>query len=150
MERVYSPKNVAVSFNGIAITGFAPDSFIRARRNQESVLETVGAQGELALTKVADKTGEVELELLQTSESNLGLSGLLFTSEFVSDLIPVGEIMITDPSGSCLCVAHNAYIKAPPEIDLGASQSSRVWKFGCEQLVYVALPPGLVPGFTGF
>ena len=145
----YSPKDVNVSFNGIALTGFAPDSFIRIRRNSEVVMETVGAQGELSLTKNADKTGEVEVELMQTSESNIALSALLFTTEFVSDLIPVGEIIITDPSGSNLTLAHNAYIKAAPEIDLGNDQNTRVWKFGCEQLVYTSVPSGYSPSFSG-
>ena len=145
----YSPKDVNVSFNGIALTGFAPDSFIRIRRNSEVVMETVGAQGELSLTKNADKTGEVEVELMQTSESNIALSALLFTTEFVSDLIPVGEIVITDPSGSNLTLAHNAYIKAAPEIDLGNDQNTRVWKFGCEQLVYTSVPSGYSPSFSG-
>ena len=145
----YSPKDVNVSFNGIALTGFAPDSFIRIRRNSDVVMETVGAQGELSLTKNADKTGEIEIELMQTSESNIALSALLFSMEFISDLIPVGEIVITDPSGSNLTLAHNAYIKAAPEIDLGNDQNTRVWKFGCEQLVYTSVPSGYSPSFSG-
>lgn len=149
MLNSYSPKDVSVSFNGIAITGFAPDSFIRIRRNSDILNETVGSQGELSLTKVADKTGEIEIELLQTSESNISLSGLLFGTEFDGGLIPVGEIVVTDPSGSNLTLAHNAYIKSPPEIDLGADQNSRVWTFGCEELVYTALPAGFSPDFSG-
>lgn len=150
MLNSYSPKDVSVSFNGIAITGFAPDSFIRIRRNSDSLNETVGSQGELSLTKIADKTGEIELELLQTSESNITLSALLFGTEFGGELIPVGEIVIQDPSGSNFTVAHNAYIKNPPEIELGAEQNSRTWTFGCEELVYTALPAGYSPDFTGF
>lgn len=146
----YSPKDVNVSFNGIAFSGFAPDSFIRIRRNSEVVLETVGSAGDLALTKVADKTGEIEIEFMQTSESNIALSALLFATEFGGDVIPVGEIVITDPSGSNLTLAHNAYIKMTPDIDLGADQNSRVWTFGCEELVFTSTPAGFSPDFTGF
>lgn len=150
MLNSYSPKDVSVSFNSIAITGFAPDSFIRLRRNSDVLTETVGSAGELSLTKIADKTGEIEIELLQTSESNLALSALLLETEFGGGLIPVGEIIILDESGSNTTVAHNAYIKTAPEIELGAEQNSRVWKFGCEELVYTSLPSGFVPDFTGF
>ena len=150
MLNSYSPKDVSVSFNGIAITGFAPDSFIRLRRNSEVITETVGAAGELSLTKVADKTGEIEIELLQTSESNISLSALLLATEFGGGLIPVGEIIILDESGSNTTLAHNAYIKAAPEIELGAEQNSRTWKFGCEELVYTNVPSGFVPDFKGF
>ena len=47
----YSPKDVKVSFNGITITGFAPDSFIRLKRFVEFISKTVGSQGDLSLTK---------------------------------------------------------------------------------------------------
>lgn len=149
MLNSYSPKDVSVSFNGIAITGFAEDSMVRIRRNSEILTETVGAQGELSLTKNADKTGEVEVELLQTSESNIALSALLFASEFGGGLIPVGEIIVTDPSGSNLTLAHNAYIKTPPEIELGKDQASRVWVFGCEELVFTSTPSGFSADFSG-
>ena len=149
MLNSYSPRDVNVSFNGIAITGFAPDSFIRIKRNANLLEETVGSAGELALTHVADKTGEIEIELMQTSESNLILSGLILTMEG-GGLIPVGEIVIQEPSGSNLTVAHNAYIKMLPEIELGSSQTTRTWTFGCEELVYTSVPAGILPDVPGF
>lgn len=151
MLRSYSPKDVNVSFFGIAITGFAPDSFIRCRRNSDILMETVGSQGELSLTRNADKTGEVEIELMQTSESNLLLSGLMLAMEYSegTGIIPVGEVIIQDPSGSALVLVSNAYIKKMPEIELGAEQTSRVWTFGCENLIYTSTPTGLVPDFNG-
>jgi hypothetical protein len=142
MLNSYSPRNVNVSFNGIAITGFAPESFIRIKRNSDLLAETVGSAGELALTHIADKTGEIEIELMQTSSANLGLSALILAMEFQTSLIPVGEIVILDPSGSNFTIAHNAYIKRVPEIDLGATQNTRTWVFGCEELVYTATPAG--------
>lgn len=145
----YSPKDVNVSFFGIAITGFAPDSFIRCRRNADILNETVGSQGELSLTRIADKTGEVEIELMQTSESNLLLSGLMLGMEYSGAVIPVGEVIIQDPSGSALVIVSNAYIKKMPEVELGAEQTSRVWTFGCENLIYTSTPTGLVPDFNG-
>lgn len=142
MLNSYSPRDVNVSFNGIAITGFAPESFIRIKRNSDLLTETVGSAGELALTHVADKTGEIEIELMQTSSANLGLSALVLAMEFQTNLIPVGEIVILDPSGSNFTIAHNAYIKRVPEVELGANQNTRTWVFGCEELVYTATPAG--------
>lgn len=150
MLNSYSPRDVNVSFNSIAITGFAQDSFIRIRRNSDLLTETVGSAGELALTHVADKTGEIEIELMQTSESNLLLSGLVASMEVQGALIPVGAIVIQDPSGSNLTVAQNAYIKGLPEIDLGSDQNTRTWVFGCERLDYTDTPDGLIPDITGF
>lgn len=150
MLPAYSPKDVNISFNGIAITGFAPDSFVRLRRNSALLGETVGAAGELSLTKIADRTGEIEIELMQTSESNLLLSALALATENGGP-ITVGVLMIQDPSGSVLAGALNAYLKALPEVDLGAEQNTKVWMFGCETLQYTATPPGADSGInTGF
>lgn len=150
MLNSYSPRDVNVSFNGIAITGFAPDSFIRIKRNTELLKETVGSAGELALTHNADKTGEIEIELMQTSESNLALSALVNGMETQNALIPVGAIVIQDPSGSNLTVAVNAYIKGLPEVELGAEQNTRTWMFGCEELLYTDTPDGYSAGSLGF
>lgn len=145
----YSPKDVKISFNGIAITGYAPDSFVRLRRNSDILGETVGAAGELSLTKIADRTGEVEIELMQTSESNLLLSGIALLTENGGP-ITVGVLMIQDPSGSVLATALNAYIKSHPEVELGADQNSKTWTFGCEILEYSSTPAGHDAGYTGF
>ncbi len=139
-----------MSWNGFALTGYAPDSFIRISRNSDVLKETIGAAGELALTKVADKTGTLELELLQTSETNLILSAILLGTEFEGDVIPVGQFILQDLSGSVLVIATNTYLKQAPEIELGADQNSKVWTFGCEELRYSSTPDGFNPEFTGF
>lgn len=144
MLQSYSPKDVNVSFNGLPVTGFAPDSFIRLRRNTDIVDETVGSDGELSLTFIPDRTGEIEIELMQTSPSNLTLSGALLAME--NARIPtVGVLMVQDPSGSVLAIAKNAYIKGYPEVELGSGQNSKTWMFGCEVLEYSSTPPGFNP-----
>lgn len=142
MLQSYSPKDVNISFNGIPITGFAPDSFVRLSRNSDVVSETVGAQGELSLTFIPDRTGNIEIELMQTSPANLTLSAALLTMEN-AQLVTIGVLMIQDPSGSVLAIAKNAYIKGYPEVELGGEQNSKTWTFGCETLEYSSTPPGL-------
>jgi hypothetical protein len=149
MLNSYSPKQVNVSWQGIAIVGFAEDSMIRISRNEDVLMETVGARGELSLTHNANKTGEIEIELMQTSTSNLALSALLAATELGGD-IPVGQLIIQDPSGSNFTVANNAYLKKAPEVELGKEQNSRVWTFGCETLLYTSTPDGFVPNIPGF
>lgn len=144
----YSPKDVSISFDGVAITGFAPDTFVSLRRNSDLLGETVGAAGELALTKIADRTGEIEITLMQTASSNLALSALALATENGGS-ITTGVLMIQDPSGSVLATALNAYVKSFPEVELGADQNSKTWTFGCEVLEYSATPPGFAAGFTG-
>lgn len=144
----YSPKDVHISFDGVSITGFAPDTFVSLRRNSPLLGETVGAAGELSLTKNADRTGEIEITLMQTASSNLILSGLALATENGGS-ITTGVLLILDPSGSVLATALNAYIKSFPDVELGAEQSPKTWTFGCEILEYSSIPSGFAEGFTG-
>lgn len=136
----YSPKDVVVSWNGINITGFAEDSFIRLSRNSDLVERVVGAGGDVSLTKIADRTGTVEIELMQTSPTNALLSAFAVAQESIVGLDGISNFSIVDPSGSVLAVAINAWLEAYPDVDLGSGQTSRTWTFGCERLEYIQAP----------
>jgi hypothetical protein len=149
MLNSYSPKDVNASFQGVAITGFAEDSMIRIKRNEDVLTETVGARGELSLTKNANKTGEIEIELMMTSTTNLKFAALLAITEAGGPIL-VGQLIIQEPSGSNLTLANNAYLKKVPDIELAKDQTSRVWTFGCENLLVTDLPSGFLPDIKGF
>ena len=137
----YAPKDVRISFNGIPITGVAPDTFITLRRSEPVLMKTVGAHGELSLTFNADRTGEIDIELMQTSPSNRTLNVAMQLQENLRQPT-IGVLMIQDPSGSILAIAKNAFIMEYPEVELAKDQTSRKWMFGCEELEYLAEPPG--------
>lgn len=135
MFQQYSPKDVVCSWNGIAITGFAPDSFLRLQRNSDLVTPVVGAGGDVALTRNADKTGTIEIELMQTAESNQYLNALYAKQENMElELGIASNFIIYDPSGSVMATGVNAWLQALPDVELGADQNSKVWTFGCEKL----------------
>lgn len=135
MFQQYSPKDVVCSWNGIAITGFAPDSFLRLQRNSDLVTPVVGAGGDVALTRNADKTGTIEIELMQTAESNQYLNALYAKQENMElELDIASNFIIYDPSGSVMATGVNAWLQALPDVELGADQNSKLWTFGCEKL----------------
>ncbi|ATE85803.1 hypothetical protein KPS64_gp71 [Shigella phage KPS64] len=142
MYQQYSPKDVVCSWNGIAIEGFAPDSFLRLQRNSPLVTQVVGAGGQVALTRNADKTGTIEIELMQTSLSNQMLSAIQAKQddmELEEDIS--SNFVIYDPSGSVLATGINAWLQELPQIELGRDQNSKTWIFGCEKLDYTSTIP---------
>lgn len=142
MYQQYSPKDVVCSWNGIAIEGFAPDSFLRLQRTSPLVTPVVGAGGQVALTRNADKTGTIEIELMQTSLSNQMLSAIQAKQdnmELEEDIS--SNFVIYDPSGSVLATGINAWLQELPQIELGRDQNSKTWIFGCEKLVYTSTIP---------
>lgn len=142
MYQQYSPKDVVCSWNGIAIEGFAPDSFLRLQRTSPLVTPVVGAGGQVALTRNADKTGTIEIELMQTSLSNKMLSAIQAKQdnmELEEDIS--SNFVIYDPSGSVLATGINAWLQELPQIELGRDQNSKTWIFGCEKLDYTSTIP---------
>lgn len=142
MYQQYSPKDVVCSWNGIAIEGFAPDSFLRLQRTSPLITPVVGAGGQVALTRNADKTGTIEIELMQTSLSNQMLSAIQAKQdnmELEEDIS--SNFVIYDPSGSVLATGINAWLQELPQIELGRDQNSKTWIFGCEKLEYTSTIP---------
>ena len=49
-----------------------------------------------------------------------------------------------------LCLHFQAYIKKPADFAFAAEeQTNRTWMFGCESLIYVGVPKGVLPGLEG-
>ncbi|AAQ14791.1 virion structural protein [Salmonella phage FelixO1] len=142
MYQQYSPKDVVCSWNGIAIEGFAPDSFLRLQRTSPLVTPVVGAGGQVALTRNADKTGTIEIELMQTSLSNQMLSAIQAKQDNMELEVDISSnFVIYDPSGSVLATGINAWLQELPQIELGRDQNSKTWIFGCEKLDYTSTIP---------
>ncbi len=142
MYQQYSPKDVVCSWIGIAFEGFAPDSFLRLQRTSPLVTPVVGAGGQVALTRNADKTGTIEIELMQTSLSNQMLSAIQAKQdnmELEEDIS--SNFVIYDPSGSVLATGINAWLQELPQVELGRDQNSKTWIFGCEKLDYTSTIP---------
>lgn len=135
MFQSYSPKDVTVSWNNVPITGFAEGTFITMKRATESKKKTVGSQGDVCLTMSADRTGEIEITLMQTAPSNNTLAGLL-NAEEITRIPTVGVLTISDPSGSALALSKNAFLMSYPNVDFSDDSTERVWMFGCEDLSF--------------
>lgn len=142
MYQQYSPKDVVCSWNGIAIEGFAPDSFLRLQRTTALVTPVVGAGGNVALTRNADQTGTIEIELMQTSPSNLRLAAIYAVQQAaeLEDNIS-SNFVIFDPSGSVMATGRNCWLQELPRVELGGQQNSKTWIFGCEHLDYTVTVP---------
>lgn len=148
----YDPKSVNITwaaraFGAYNLVGLDQDSFITLTRNNQLTTRTVGAKGESSITRIADRTGTVSISLIQTSPSNIWLGTVSNSMEVASysDFENyVGDILITDPSGSVLCWAKGAVLQSNPEVTLGGTdQNSRTWEFNCEELIYTSVPGAL-------
>jgi hypothetical protein len=143
MFQSYAPKDVVVSFNGIPITGFAEGTMITLKRSGDVIKKKVGAQGDVCLTMSADRTGEIEMTLMGTAPAN-GILALALNAQELLRVPSVGVLLVSDPSGQQLAIAKNAFFIGFPDIEMADEDTSKTWRFGCENLAY-GTAVGFVP-----
>lgn len=143
----YSPYKTTSSWGGILMEGVAEGTFISMSRNSPRTEVTTGAKGDSGITVSADRSGTVEVTLLQNSPTNQYLSGIV-NAEDLDYEVYRSDFIVTDPSGSVLAVAKRAHIQEGPSIDLGDGQNSKVWMFFTEDLQYLPVPVGMLESET--
>lgn len=131
--KTYSPKDVQIAWFGFPLTGMAEDTFVTVRLNSDASETIVGAQGDVAPTKIANDTGMVEVTLLQNSESNIALSDIYLAQRASSDLFK-GNMTITDPSGGMLFEVSDAHLMTFAECTLGSGQNAKTWTYFADRL----------------
>jgi Protein of unknown function (DUF3277) len=124
--KTYAPQEVRVSWGGVSITGFADGEFITITPNSDLTDEVVGAQGDLALTKIANWTGTVTITLLQNAEFNLYFSNIYAAQQRAADVVRE-NLTIVDPSGSTLYECRDTHLKTAAPVTLSDGQNGKVW-----------------------
>jgi len=121
----YDPKSITLSIDGQAVSGFADGTFITVNRNNPMWSVVSGASGEHARSKSCDKSGTIELVLMQTSETNDLLSAYLLLDETSnSGKFPVA---LLDAHGGTIVGATEMWVQQAPSIEYGKELSDRTW-----------------------
>jgi hypothetical protein len=147
--RAYSFQNISVFINGVAIVDFAPDSAVTVRRRVEAITSNVGVDGNMAISIGADRSGELDVVLQQTSPSNAFLGILQATQQASgSTFIPI-FMLAKDSSGGDVFTGSKGYIVNLPETTRGREVSTQTWTIVFERVdfVYGIIPESLVGAF---
>lgn len=132
MTKTYDPQKVLITYRGALLTGFADGTFVNVSRAADAFTLTVGADGESARAKSADKSGTVRITLLQTSQSNDVLSA--FAAQDEATGLGTGPLMVKDAFGTTLVMAAQAWIQKLPDVEFGKETGSREWAFQAGEL----------------
>lgn len=134
--KTYDPKQIILIVGGVQISGYADDSFVTVRRNADAWALNMGVDGEGTRSKSNDGSGQIEVALMQTSQSNTFLSNLAIADETSnSGLVPM---MMKDALGNTLAVAEQAYVKKMPDLEYGREAGSRTWILETDNLKLMA------------
>ncbi len=137
----YSFLDTLLLVNGIAITGFDEgDDVITLDRINDSADHKIGTDGEMTVSISADRSGLVSFRLMQTSDSNAYLSGLINGQENGA-FIPIFT-QFKDTRGNDLGSGTQGYIKRPAAMVRGTNANMAEWIISVERLDLLHLGGG--------
>jgi hypothetical protein len=135
--KTYSPQAVRIAWGGVPFYGFADGEFVTITPNSDLTDEVVGAQGDVALTKIANYTAMVTITLLQNAETNLYLSNIYAAQQRDDDIVRE-NMTIVDPSGSALYECRDAHLKTAAPVTLSDGQNAKTWTFFVSNMIPVS------------
>lgn len=129
----YSFLNTILLVNGTPITGFDEgDDVITLDRINDSANSISGVDGEMTVSISADRRGTVVFRLVQTSDSNSYLSGLISSQENGA-FVPI-FVQFKDTLGGDLGSGTQGFINRPAPMTRGGNANSDEWTITVERL----------------
>ena len=128
----FDPSQVIITWGAILFSGYADGSFVKVTRNSDTFKTTVGADGTVARTRSADKSGNVEIDLMQSSATNDLISAQAAADELTG--AAAAPLQIKDLMGRTLVIAKLAWVRKPADVEFGKELGSRKWVFDCDRL----------------
>jgi len=138
--KFYNPNEVFVSLADRAISkGRAEGEFVSTDYNADSITETVGADGEVAVSISQNKSAVIKLKVMQTSSSHSLLTQLY--DAWRADPSTLLAFELRDLRGSKIEHAL-VYFKKPPPSTYSAVAGEREWTLGTAELVRESVAAG--------
>jgi len=131
----YDPSKLTVIVGGVIVSGFSDGDFITAKRDEDLYMKRVGADGHVARARNGNKSGTIEIKLLQSSPAVNEIAALVALDNFLFDgdiLIPIA--IVSPGDGAELVAATQAWLKTPPEMVFGKEVGERTFIFDCADL----------------
>ena len=129
----YSFLNTLMLVNGVPIEGDDEgDDVITMGRINNSANHKIGARGEMSVSISADRSGQVVFRLMQTSDSNTYLSGLVAAQENGA-FVPI-FFQFKDTKGLDLVSGTQGYITKPADMVRGTNVNAQEWTIVLERM----------------
>lgn len=131
--KTYSFLDIVLRVNGVRITDFAEgDSVITAAPRVDAATDKIGADGNMAVSISADRSGEIVFKLQQTSPSNAFLQQLY--NQQRDRTIKGISVFVADVARGDVGATKKGYIRTSPGVDYGAEVADKEWSLVVEDL----------------
>jgi hypothetical protein len=121
-----------MSFAGIPISDFAPDTFITVERDEDNFTKQTGASGEVVRTRNNNRGGKVTFVLMAHSIQNDLLSAVAALDELSA--LGVAPFFLKELNGTSTAAAESAWIQKTPNMERAKEAGTVSWVLDCAEL----------------
>ena len=136
----YRADEVVVDFGGKRISGYGEDEFVSIADSTPRASKLVGADGEVVVSQHADKSGEVTITVLTTSDSNDIFQDALDRNQRGPGMV-YKSLTVRDLNGRAKHLFAHCWVQEAPTVVHGRSGRAHAWKLG-----YASRAPGGIRG----
>lgn len=141
MIPVYSSRDIRAFWDGIDLAkGWAEDTFLTIEPNTERVNYKVGADGQIAPSKSADKSAKITVTYQQNAPVLKAIADVFAAMDISGGEFKVSPMVIIDPNNEVYFVTNNAFVSEVPTNEFGKEQGERSFVFICESYLLSSDP----------
>lgn len=132
--KAYDARDVIITWGEIELEGAAPGTVVTIAYDTEAVKKTVGAQGFVVATVMANDGGSVTWVASQASPTNDRLSAVAALQRRRGVGLIKKPILVKHVNGTTLALGPEAWIMKVPDAAFGEEHQDREWKFDVAHL----------------
>jgi len=142
MTPVYGSGDFKITWNGqsLANGGLGNDTFLTVTPNGPIKETSIGADGQMSVSKLADLGGVITITFMQTAEGVSKIDEIAAAEMVINEVgeLPfAGLFVLEDPTGNC----DNFYALNTVLVDRGTIEHQKVmgertFTFNCEKLIF--------------
>lgn len=138
---IYASGDFKSSWNGISFnTGLGNDTFMTVTPNGPIKETSIGADGNMSISKLADQGGVIEMTFMQTAESLTKLDEVAAAEQLVGEFYELpysGPFLFEDPTGNTdNFYAHNTVLVDNGSFSHQKVMGERTVTWNCEKLIF--------------
>jgi len=137
---IYASGDFKISWNGTSLgTGWGDDTFITVTPNGPIKETSIGADGNMSISKLADQGGVIEMTFMQTAEALAKIDEIAAAEMLVGEFYELpfaGFFLLEDPTGNNEnFVAYNTVLVDNGSFSHQKVMGERTITWNCEKLI---------------
>ena len=132
--KTYDPNLIHVTAFGHFVEGFSDGTFVTLAKTGPAFSKKAGVKGEIARSRMHDRSGTLTISLMATSKSNDRFNEIYNADRDATNGEGVGSLTVQDIGGTSIFSAAKCWIESAPDPAFESEVNAREWVLAYERL----------------